>query len=137
MERKQEFKRVADIMDSFGGAARRVYPPTRGLTTGGHLVHVIIIGNRKMANKGVTNGHGPGISWDDIYINSEHGGLNPAQHPIQAMFVKDQTRGERNYTFRGVYKADIAGSDEFKITYRRIVTTVDETAEEWRIVGFV
>ncbi|MDR2784300.1 MAG: hypothetical protein LBB83_00125 [Treponema sp.] len=129
------------------------------LTAGGYLVHVLKmnyptlklprrkagswvlhprfpIKRQHIKTKGVTASHGEGIAWDYICIHSSGGGLNPTQHPRQAMFVKDQKNGEKKYTFRGVYEADIASSDEFKITYRRIANKVDETDKDWRIVGF-
>jgi hypothetical protein len=109
----------------------------KALTAGGYLVHVLIAGHQHTQSKSVTVSHGEGTAWDYICIHSAGGGLDPARHPRRAMFVKDQEKGEKKYTFRGVYEADIANSDEFKITYRRIADEVDEEDEDWRIVKIV
>jgi hypothetical protein len=109
----------------------------RALTAGGYLVHVLVTGCQHMRRKSVTISHGEGTAWDYICIHSTGGGLNPTQYPGQAMFVKDTVKGGKKYIFRGVYEADIACSDEFKITYRRIADEVEETDKDWRIDRFV
>jgi hypothetical protein len=139
IKRNEEFNRIVNIMVQFGGNPRPVRTPNRGLTRGGFLVHVLIIGNQYQAGRGVTNGHGPRGAWDEIYMDSENGGLTPAQDPQkQAMFIKNEKAEprERTYTFRGIYETDTACSTEFRVTFRRIATEVDETLDEWRIVRY-
>jgi hypothetical protein len=134
--RKDEFKRIADIMIRFKGTVTNPQGQTRGLTRGGRLVHVIIIGNVQQLIHGVTNSHGEGIAWDFIYMDSKNGGLNPIpEQTVQAFFVKGEN--ERRYTFRGVYEVDTANSTEFKVILRRIATEVNEALPEWGIVRFI
>ena len=139
IKRNEEFNKIVDIMVQFDGKPRPVRTPNRGLTEGGFLVHVLIIGNQHQAGRGITNSHGPGIAWDEIYMDSKNGGLTPAHDPQkQAMFIKNEEveSRERRYTFRGIYEIDTACSTEFRVIFRRIATEVDETLDEWRIVKY-
>jgi hypothetical protein len=134
MKKNEEFEHIADVMGRFGGEVTNPQGQTRGLTYGGYLVHVIIIGHKRMQNQGVRNSHGEGIAWDYIYMESKNGGLNPTPS-IQAFFVKGEN--EKKYTFRGVYEIDAANSTEFKLTYRRIATEVKEADADWEIKRFI
>ncbi|GHV16398.1 hypothetical protein FACS189493_2170 [Spirochaetia bacterium] len=137
IKKGDEFKIIDNIMSRFGGKVNPAYPQNRGYTAGGHMVHVLIIGNKHMAGKGVTNSHGPGISWDEMYMESINGTLNPTQDPKkQALFVKDisQKPQEKMYTFRGIYEMDTTNSTGRKSVSRRVATDIDETLPEWKIV---
>jgi hypothetical protein len=137
IKKGEEFRIIDDLMSRFGGKVRKAYPQNRGYTAGDHLVHVLIIGHKKKAAAGVTNSHGPGMAWDEMYMESKTGGLQPGQGPKrQALFVKDITLKpqEKVYTFRGIYEGDITHSTECRTVSRRVADDVDETLSEWRIV---
>jgi hypothetical protein len=130
---KDEFRIIADIMSRHGGTVA-AHPQNRGLTNGGYLVHVIKMEGNPKEIIGVTNSHGPGITWDFIYMESVNGGLNPTQYPKQAFYI--QERANEGYTFRGLYQVD-SGSTEKKIIFRRIDTKINEEDDEWKIRRFV
>ncbi|GHT56069.1 hypothetical protein FACS1894109_04000 [Spirochaetia bacterium] len=135
IKRNEVFENINAIMLRFGGEVYKIRPKNRGYTAGGNLVHVLIIGNQTMATKGVTNSHGPKSFWDEMYMESTNGGLelDPKE---QALFVKDESKDpkEKGYTFRGIYKIDVARSTEFKTVSCRSATEVDETDPNWKIV---